>query len=304
MQAHTQHPGFYFFERGWLSSNNVLLIDDDQSTLIDSGYATHAEQTLALVQHQLSGRELDCLINTHLHSDHCGGNSLLQNTFPNLSVSIPPGHFEAALLWDQEALTYRPTGQLCPRFVPDHVLLPGTEVRSGSHVWEVHAAPGHDPHSVVLFEPQLRWLISADALWGNGFGVVFPELEGIEAFDEVSSTLDLIEELAPTQVFPGHGAAFQDVSQALGRARSRLDQFVSHPHKHTAYASKVLLKFKLMEFQSVSLSDFLTWAAQCSYLQLIKPNDQSDVHMWLLTVVDQLIQSGAARKDGPLLINI
>ena len=304
MQAHTQHPGFYFFERGWLSSNNVLLIDDDQSTLIDSGYATHAEQTLALVQHQLSGRALDRLINTHLHSDHCGGNSLLQKTFPNLRVVIPPGHFEAALLWDQEALTYLPTGQLCPRFVPDHVLLPGTEVRSGVYVWEVHAAPGHDPHSVVLFEPQLRWLISADALWGNGFGVVFPELEGIEAFDEVSATLDLIEKLAPTQVFPGHGAAFQDVSEALGQARSRLDQFVSQPHKHTAYASKVLLKFKLMEFQSVSLSDFVTWAAQCSYLQLIKPNDQTDMQVWLLRVVDQLIQSGAARKDGHRLINI
>jgi glyoxylase-like metal-dependent hydrolase (beta-lactamase superfamily II) len=304
MQAHTQHPGFYFFERGWLSSNNVLLIDDDQSTLIDSGYATHAEQTLALVQHQLSGRALDRLINTHLHSDHCGGNSLLQKTFPNLRVVIPPGHFEAALLWDQEALTYLPTGQLCPRFVPDHVLLPGTEVRSGVYVWEVHAAPGHDPHSVVLFEPQLRWLISADALWGNGFGVVFPELEGIEAFDEVSATLDLIEKLAPTQVFPGHGAAFQDVSEALGRARSRLDQFVSQPQKHTAYASKVLLKFKLMEFQSVSLSDFVTWAAQCSYLQLIKPNDQTDMQVWLLRVVDQLIQSGAARKDGHRLINI
>ena len=304
MQAHTQHPGFYFFERGWLSSNNVLLIDDDQTTLIDSGYATHAEQTLALVQHQLSGRALDRLINTHLHSDHCGGNSLLQNTFPNLSVGIPPGHFESALLWDQEALTYLPTGQLCPRFVPDHVLLPGTEVSSGVHVWEVHAAPGHDPHSVVLFEPQLRWLISADALWGNGFGVVFPELEGIQAFDEVSATLDLIEKLAPSQVFPGHGAAFQDVSEALGRARSRLDQFVFQPHKHTAYASKVLLKFKLMEFQSVSLSDFLTWAAQCSYLQLIKPQDQPDMQVWLLGVVDQLIQTGAARKDGQFLINI
>jgi glyoxylase-like metal-dependent hydrolase (beta-lactamase superfamily II) len=287
-----------------LSSNNVLLIDDDQTTLIDSGYATHADQTLALVQHQLSGRALDCLINTHLHSDHCGGNALLQTTFPHLRVGIPPGHFDAALLWDQDALTYRPTGQLCPRFVPDHVLSPGTVVRSGSHAWQVHAAPGHDPHSVVLFEPQLKWLISADALWSNGFGVVFPELEGIEAFDEVSATLDLIEELAPSQVFPGHGSSFQDVSEALGRARSRLDQFVSQPHKHTAYASKVLLKFKLMELQSVSLSDFVTWATQCAYLQLIKPHDQADTDVWLLSVVDQLIQSGAARKDGHFLINL
>jgi hypothetical protein len=48
----------------------------------------------------------------------------------------------------------------------------------------------------------------------------------------------------------------------------------------------------------------VTWAAQCSYLQLIKPNDQTDMQVWLLRVVDQLIQSGAARKDGHRLINI
>jgi hypothetical protein len=33
------------FERGWLSSNNVLFIDDkheNRAVLVDSGYATHA----------------------------------------------------------------------------------------------------------------------------------------------------------------------------------------------------------------------------------------------------------------------
>ena len=304
MQAYTQHPGFYFFERGWLSSNNVLLIDDDQSTLIDSGYVTHANQTLALVQFHLQGRSLDRLLNTHLHSDHCGGNALLQRTYPDVRILIPPGHFDAALHWDEDALTYRPTGQQCARFVPHEALMPGSVIRTGLHAWEVHAAPGHDPHSVVLFEPQLKWLISADALWGNGFGVVFPELEGVEAFNEVSATLDLIENLSPTWVFPGHGAAFQDVSQALARARRRLDQFVSQPNKHQAYACKVLLKFKLMEFQSIDIVDFLYWAAQCTYLQWMKPNDQPDIQVWLMSVVDQLVQSGAARIDGPQLINI
>ena len=65
-------------ERGWVSSNNVLLFDDDQSaTLVDTGYVTHGEQTLALVRHALEGRRLTRIINTHLHSDHCGGNALL-----------------------------------------------------------------------------------------------------------------------------------------------------------------------------------------------------------------------------------
>ena len=69
------------FERGWLSSNNVLFIGKEETALIDTGYATHAPQTLALTRHALQGRPLDRIVNTHLHSDHCGGNALLQRTY-------------------------------------------------------------------------------------------------------------------------------------------------------------------------------------------------------------------------------
>jgi len=86
------------------------------------------------------------------------------------------------------------------------VVQPGTTVRLGLRDWQVHAAPGHDPHSVVLFEPQRRLLISADALWERGFGVVFPELEGEQAFAEVEATLDVIEQLQPEWVLPGMAA--------------------------------------------------------------------------------------------------
>lgn len=297
-------PGFYFFERGWLSSNNFLLMDDEHTTLIDTGYATHAEQTLALVLSQLSSRSLSRILNTHLHSDHCGGNAKLQAAFPDTQIWIPPGHFDAVLHWDEDLLTYKSTGQQCPRFVPHHVLKPGSSVESGSFTWEVHAAPGHDSHSVVLFEPQQKVLISADALWSNGFGVVFPELEGMDAFDEVSSTLDLIQSLGANIVYPGHGAAFMDVCDAIDRARSRLDQFVSQPEKHQAYASKVLLKFKLMEFQSLPLSDFLAWAIQTPYLQLMHRQTDADISTWISSIVQQLVASGAARIDGPVLSNL
>jgi len=43
-------PGMQVFERGWLSSNNVLIVGDDQTVLIDSGYCTPSTQTLALAQ--------------------------------------------------------------------------------------------------------------------------------------------------------------------------------------------------------------------------------------------------------------
>lgn len=303
MHSSSHHPGFYFFERGWLSSNNVLLVDGEQATLIDTGYVTHADQTLALVQSHLAGRVLDQVLNTHLHSDHCGGNAKLQATYPSAQIWIPPGHFDAVSQWDMDVLTFKATGQLCDAFKPHHRLLPGTGFKAGAFTWEVHAAPGHDTHSLVLFEPQQKLLISADALWGNGFGVVFPELEGVDAFDEVSSTLDLIHGLGAQTVFPGHGPAFTDVDEAIQRARQRLDQFVVNPEKHRAYAVKVLLKFKLMEFQSIALINFLRWGSQTPYLQSLKPSAEPDINAWLISVVQNLVASGAARIENTILYN-
>ena len=53
-------PSIRVFERGWLSSNNVLLFDDDGSaTLVDTGYVSHREQTRELVRHALQGALLN-----------------------------------------------------------------------------------------------------------------------------------------------------------------------------------------------------------------------------------------------------
>jgi len=65
--------GVHVFERGWLSSNNILFLGSDSSALVDSGYGTHAEQTNELVSAGLQQRPLDLLLNTHLHSDHFEG---------------------------------------------------------------------------------------------------------------------------------------------------------------------------------------------------------------------------------------
>ena len=132
------------------------------------------------------------------------------------------------------------------------LLQPGSTHRWAGLEWQVHAAPGHDPHSVILFAPAAGVLISADALWQHGFGVVFPELQEIAGFDDVAATLDLIERLAPRTVIPGHGAVFHDVYAALQTARSKLDGFARAPHRHLRYGAKVLLKFKLLEFGQIA----------------------------------------------------
>ena len=141
--------GVTVFERGWLSSNNILIQGEGGTALIDSGYCTHVDQTLALVDSALQGRPLDLLLNTHLHSDHCGGNAALQARYPALQTHIPPGHADFVRVWDAHALSYIPTGQQCPRFHLNATLQPGTEMLLGALHWQGQAAPGHDQPSVV-----------------------------------------------------------------------------------------------------------------------------------------------------------
>lgn len=295
--------GATVFERGWLSANNILLRGPGPTALVDSGYASHSPQTLALLEQELGDQALELLLNTHLHSDHCGGNAALQQRYPGLQTLIPPGQAADVRTWDEDALTYRATGQRCPRFAFTGLLTPGQTIRLGAHTWEIHGAKGHDPHSIVLFLRSERLLISADALWQNGFGVVFPELEGIAAFDEVAETLDLIEALNPETVVPGHGSVFQDVPAALTRARSRLEQFRGAPEKHRRHAMKVLVKFKLLEWREVQLSDLYQWALNTPYLAQAMPTEAVERELWLEELLQELAQSGALERSGQQISN-
>ena len=293
-------------ERGWLSANNMLFQGQHGTALVDSGYSSHADQTVDLVAASLNGKPLDLLINTHLHSDHCGGNAALQLHWPELITRIPPGQLGEVRDWNPVALGYQPTGQHCPPFKADGTLIPGTDVALGDRLWQVHAAPGHDTHAVILFEPENRLLISGDALWENGFGVVFPELEGENAFADVAATLDVIEALAPRVVIPGHGAVFADAQRAIDGARRRLDGFVRNPTKHALYAAKVLLKYKLLEWQQITLADLAGWAQATPYFGMLHRRHfagQTESE-WLQSLSDELVRSGAALRQGEVLHNL
>ena len=297
-------PGLQVVERGWLSANMVIA-QGRQTAVIDTGYVSHAAQTVALVRSAFGENGPQLLLCTHLHSDHCGGNAALQKAFPKLRTLIPPGHAAEVAAWDAYTLSYEPTGQSCPRFGFDATLTPGQELQLGDRPWQVLAAPGHDPHSVVLFEPDSRTLISADALWEHGFGVVFPELEGLHAFAEVGATLDLIEGLQPRTVIPGHGAVFSYRPEVMARARQRLASFVSDPQRHAQHAVKVLLKYKLLEVQQQPLAEFMAWAQGTAYMQALHTNwfAQHSMEDWLVGLLADLQRVGAAQVQDGLVLN-
>jgi len=152
----------------------------------------------------------------------------------------------------------------------------------------------------MLFQPDARVLIAGDALWENGFGVVFPD-----AFDEVAATLDRIEALQPAVVIPGHGAVFAYRQEVMDRARQRLASFVSNPQRHAQHAAKVLIKFKLLEVQKQPTEVFVDWAASTPYLTLLHQRFFADRgrHDWLHGLLHELQAAGAARLDAGWTLN-
>jgi glyoxylase-like metal-dependent hydrolase (beta-lactamase superfamily II) len=153
----------------------------------------------------------------------------------------------------------------------------------------------------VLFQPESQCLISADALWQNGFGVIFPELTGEPGFAPARATLELIAALKPQRIVPGHGAPFTDAEPALQRAFDRLKYLEADPMRNAQHALRVLLKFYLLQQQSAKRSALLAWALELPYAALIwqrffAGQTLTDLAEWALA---GLLKAGAAReRDG------
>jgi glyoxylase-like metal-dependent hydrolase (beta-lactamase superfamily II) len=282
-------------ERGWLSSNSVVFDEGESVSVVDTGYVSHAPMTVQLIEQARRGRPLARIVNTHLHSDHVGGNAALHARH-RPTIMIPPGLAAAVRTWDERRLNYAATGQRCARFDYDSLIDPQRPLRLGGLDWEVLAGGGHDPEMVMLYCADERLLISADALWRNGFGVIFPELEGNSGFAEQQAALDRIAGLAPGRVIPGHGGAFSEVGAALEAAYRRLEYLRADPERNARHAAKVLIKFWLLEVRSTTLDALHAHFAQTDYLRLI--HERYFAHLAITAMIDtcvaELVKAGAA----------
>ena len=290
-------------ERGWLSANNILFFDGDEATLIDSGYVMHAAQTVELVGHALCGRRLKRLINTHSHSDHIGGNAALQATF-GCEVMVPAGLHATIADWDEDALLLSPLGQQAARFQHDSLIGAGSELELGGLNWQALAVPGHDMEALAYYNPEKRILISGDALWENGFGVIFPELLGeADGLSSTRATLEMLSRLPLAAIIPGHGSPFAAVDAVFERAFRRLDSFSANIDKLAWHAIKVIVSFAMLEKRRLPSADFPAFVlalpfavdVNCRYVGLSEAKLVARIERELMLV-------GALRREDGFLI--
>jgi len=212
--------------------------------------------TLALLASDRGIRNdpLAWIVNTHCHSDHIGGNAALVEKY-GCPVAVPEGEAPLIERWDQKALLYDYCDQRADRFIVSQGLQPDTTHVWGDLEWRALAAPGHDMGALVFFNPEHGILISGDALWENGFGIVMPREIDPAALPAARATIEMLAGLAIRVVVPGHGEPFTDIPAALDRAMRRVDAFEAEPMRMVRHILKALLVFSLLDHQQLPLAE-------------------------------------------------
>jgi len=202
-----------------------------------------------------------------------------------------------------------PLGQSAARFRHDATLSAGDQFEFGSLCWQAIAVPGHDMDALAFYNPEHRLLISGDALWRNGFGVIFSELlrhpEDSGGLQAARETLDRLARLPIDLVIPGHGAAFVEVEDAFARAYRRLAVFEADVELLARHALRVMLAFALLERQQLARAELPGFLSSLSFCQSVNMRylQHSDATLadWLVT---DLLRAGVVQEVDGLLLAI
>ena len=295
-------PSIRVLERGWLSANTVLLMDGAEAAAVDSGYVTDAAETVRMVHDVLGARRLTRLINTHSHADHIGGNAALVRAF-GCTVTVPADMAGTIAAWDEAALLLSTADQRGERFAAHTTLQPGDHFVAGGLAWQALAAPGHDMDALVFYAADRRLLISGDALWRHGFGILFADVIGAGGgLEAARDTLEALARLPIDCVIPGHGAPFIEIDQAFESAFARLQAFEQDGSRIARNALRACITFTLLERGQLPLESLPAYLASvplyreanARYLQ----QAPDALAAWL---IDALLQAGVARRDGAFL---
>ncbi|MXO72571.1 MBL fold metallo-hydrolase [Altererythrobacter buctensis] len=169
-----------------------------KGALVDPG--GDLDKLKAAVAHY--GVELEKILLTHGHADHCGQSGMLAK---ELGLPIEGPH-EADRFWIARLEDDGPRfGMHCEIFEPDRWLVDGDTVSVGNLTLEVIHCPGHTPGHVVFFHRPTNLALVGDVLFAGSIGRTdFPMGNHQDLIDAITGKL---WPLGHDVVFvPGHGA--------------------------------------------------------------------------------------------------
>jgi glyoxylase-like metal-dependent hydrolase (beta-lactamase superfamily II) len=207
-------PAWLTWRRRVFPDANLLLLRGRRSALIDSGFVGHAPETAAWVRAHAG--QLALVVNTHWHSDHVGGNALLQAAGAGIAASAPDAH--AVARRDPGCCQAEYLDQPVAPYTVDEQLHDGQTLRLGDADWQVVRTPGHTPGHLSLWQPDERLLVVGDALSDYDVGWVNLALDGPDAAATALASVHRLADLSPRLLLPAHGPIPTDAGAALAAA--------------------------------------------------------------------------------------
>ena len=235
-------PSWVTWQQRPFPDANLLLLPGRQPALVDSGFVGHAEETHRWVRAHTG--DLALVVNTHWHSDHVGGNALLQAAGAGIAASAPDA--DAVARRDPGCCVAEYLDQPVTPYTVDEPLEDGQVLRLGDADWEVVRTPGHTPGHLSLWQPEERLLVVGDALSDYDVGWVNLALDGPDAAATAVASLHRLADLAPRVVLPAHGPIPADPGAAFATALRRAQRLVDDPAGAVWYGARRIFAFALM----------------------------------------------------------
>ncbi len=224
---------------------NVYLFTGENITLVDTGiYPTAGKLEKALRELHLRFSDIDQLIFTHGHIDHCGAAKKIidkggakARCFAHAQdiVQIEKGMTVSGRTYSRFLRHLGLPAVIClvlpfffrwNRFLPliskvDSPLNDGDTLKMGNHLGKIISTPGHTKGSICIYLEKEEILFSGDHILGHITPNALPMLEEhgslpvrmsqVEYYDSLSK----IEALSPSVIYPAHGKTIVESKRVL-----------------------------------------------------------------------------------------
>jgi glyoxylase-like metal-dependent hydrolase (beta-lactamase superfamily II) len=211
----------------------AYLFVGEKKAIVDPGPKSAVPNLLsALAELNISPKEIDYIILTHIHIDHAGGAGAALRDMPKakvLSHSLALRHLvDPAKLWEASLKTL---GDLALQYgriepVPEDRIAAATDLMNidlgHGLVLEVHLTPGHAAHHLSLFDRKNGVLIAGEAAGVCVNGAVRMATPPPFRLDETLSSIDRLISLEPKTLCYGHFGCYGNAVDRLWLARSKL----------------------------------------------------------------------------------
>jgi glyoxylase-like metal-dependent hydrolase (beta-lactamase superfamily II) len=290
-------PSWVIWQQRPFPDANLLLLPGRQPALVDSGFVGHAEETAAWVRAHTG--DLTRVVNTHWHSDHVGGNALLQAAGAGIAASSPDA--DAVARRDPGCCVAEYLDQPVSPYTVDEPLDHGQVLRLGDADWEVVRTPGHTPGHLSLWQPEERLLVVGDALSDYDVGWVNLALDGPQAAATSVASLHRLADLVPRVVLPAHGPLPADPGAAFATALRRAQRLVDDPAGAVWYGARRIFAFALMIRSGIPVDEVEPYLHARAWLTDAAGLLGSTPEALAAELVDTMSRSGAVvLRDGRL----